>query len=97
MSKKKNPTAGIIRISDHAGGVGVQVKQIRASLLPKTMDYGGDMQYCIVNQCMITLDAPAKPGLLVDQYQALNYRVEKQMYVKEACNMVFSGPTCSAG
>ena len=54
--KTKNRTAGIIPvIGGYAGGVRVQINQIRANPLPEAIDYGGDMHYCIIKITRIYL------------------------------------------
>lgn len=48
----------------------------------KHAHHGGDMHYCIMEQKMINLSPPVKPGILADPSYQLDYKIARSEYLK---------------
>ena len=48
----------------------------------KMVSHGSDMHFCITHQTMINLMPPAKPELLADQYEELDYKIARAEFIK---------------
>ena len=48
----------------------------------KNNQHGGDMHLCIMQQQMINLTPPTRPGPHTDQYEQLDYKISRGEYMK---------------